>query len=759
MLRRSPVPSLAPVATESYSGMPLRLLLISLLLVLGAWSAWNAYNDYLEAVEQGYRMLEVRAREREARISGSLRSVSLMLGSISEDLQDRPAMSVAETNQLLRNYLRQLPELRNLLIEDASGRIVAEAREISIGGDASDRDYFKHHRDAPQDDQFHVSRPFKALSGVTATTLSRVMRDKQGGFAGVVLASLDAAFFTDTLKLSVHESGVQAALINLHGDIISSIPVSDPIGQNLQGDIAFTEHVTSGLATTRHLNVVKLQQVKRLSVFHDLSGVPLAVVVSRDYDLLLDDWRRSLYAPAGSFLLLATALMFFFGLAARTQRSVVEAHKQLAERALELRTIIETEPECVKQLDADGTLLQMNLAGLAMIEADSPDQAIGQNMQQLVMPEYRDAFGALTRKVFAGGSGDLVFAITGLKGGHRWLETRAAPLRNSQGQVTALLGLTRDITERHQAEAELRIAAAAFEAQEGYVVTNADNIVMRVNPSFTTITGYTAEEIIGRHIRILKSDRHDANFYQAVWQAIASKGTWRGEIMNRTRNGEVHPHDVSISAVRDDNGVVTHYVGGYTDITERRKMEEQVRQLAFHDTLTGLPNRRLISDRLNQTMATTKRSSCYGALMFLDLDNFKPLNDTHGHAVGDLLLIEVADRLRSCVREMDTVGRFGGDEFVVMLGELNSSKDASTTQARIVAEKIRATLSQPYKLRVSQDGKADAVIEHRCIASMGVALFIDHQASEDDILKWADSAMYQAKEAGQNLIRFHDVQA
>jgi len=178
--------------------------------------------------------------------------------------------------------------------------------------------------------------------------------------------------------------------------------------------------------------------------------------------------------------------------------------------------------------------------------------------------------------------------------------------------------------------------------------------------------------------------------------------------------------------------------------------------LAFYDALTGLPNRRLASDRLIQIMATTKRSGCYGALMFLDLDNFKQLNDTHGHEVGDLLLVELANRLKHCVRETDNVGRFGGDEFIVMLSELNSSEDASMTQARIVAEKISAALSEPYRLNVAQNGKPDQAIEHRCTTSIGVALFIDHELSQEEIIKRADKAMYQAKSAGRNLIRFHE---
>lgn len=204
-----------------------------------------------------------------------------------------------------------------------------------------------------------------------------------------------------------------------------------------------------------------------------------------------------------------------------------------------------------------------------------------------------------------------------------------------------------------------------------------------------------------------------------------------------------------------DGGFVTIYM----DITERKRMEDQVRQLAFYDPLTKLPNRRLLSDRLNQTMAASKRSSCYGALMFLDLDNFKPLNDHYGHEVGDLLLIEAAERMRRCVREVDTVARFGGDEFVVVLSDLDPDIAKSDTEARKVAEKIRGVLSEPYVLTVRHEGEADTRVEHHCTASIGVMLFLNHEVSQDDILKWADTAMYQAKESGRNRICFHDANA
>lgn len=189
------------------------------------------------------------------------------------------------------------------------------------------------------------------------------------------------------------------------------------------------------------------------------------------------------------------------------------------------------------------------------------------------------------------------------------------------------------------------------------------------------------------------------------------------------------------------------------------EFDEKIHDMAFYDALTQLPNRHLLEDRLEQTMSASKRSGHYAALMFLDMDNFKPLNDAHGHAAGDLLLAEAARRINSCVREVDTVSRIGGDEFVVVLNELDRDKAESAAQASLVAEKIRTTLSKPYAIKVRQTGGAETTIEHRCTSSIGVALFIDHEFSPEDILKRADMAMYQAKEAGRNLVWFYDSKA
>ncbi|MFB0935254.1 MAG: diguanylate cyclase [Propionivibrio sp.] len=239
---------------------------------------------------------------------------------------------------------------------------------------------------------------------------------------------------------------------------------------------------------------------------------------------------------------------------------------------------------------------------------------------------------------------------------------------------------------------------------------------------------------------------------ERMMKVAKAKGLHRFEWTHTKANGSEFVAEVTLSSIELNGRQVIYCV--WRDITERKLMEEQIRVLAFHDQLTGLPNRRLLNDRLGQALAAGKRSGYFGALMLLDLDNFKPLNDAHGHAAGDMLLVEVAHRLKACVRDLDTVARFGGDEFVIMLAELSTDRDESASQSENIAEKIRASLSAPYRLTIKRRGKPSADIEHRCTASIGVTLFRDHTVHQEDVIKRADTAMYDAKESGRNAIRF-----
>ena len=315
------------------------------------------------------------------------------------------------------------------------------------------------------------------------------------------------------------------------------------------------------------------------------------------------------------------------------------------------------------------------------------------------------------------------------------------------GVPVGVQGIGRDISERKRLETDLRIAATAFESQESLLITDANGVILRVNKAFTKCTGYTADEVVGQTPRLFKSGRHGADFYRDMWENIHRTGGWQGEIWDRRKNGEVYPKWLTISAVRGNDGVVTHYVGSHIDITERKAAEEQIRQLAFHDPLTRLPNRQLLLDRLQHSLNSNARSGRNGALLFIDLDNFKNLNDTLGHAMGDSLLQQAAERLNSCKREGDTVARLGGDEFVVMLENLSGQPLEAAEQAESVGEKILAALSRPYQLGTHV---------FRSSGSIGAAVFGGGTQEAEELLKQADIAMYQAKKADRNTLRFFD---
>ncbi len=284
-----------------------------------------------------------------------------------------------------------------------------------------------------------------------------------------------------------------------------------------------------------------------------------------------------------------------------------------------------------------------------------------------------------------------------------------------------------------------------------------NNHFIACNEAAVRTLGYAnRESLMNVHPSRLSPPRQpdgQASFSKAerMMKIAKAKGLHRFEWTHTKADGSQFIAEVTLSSIKLDGRQLIYC--GWRDITERKQLEEQIRALAFLDQLTNLPNRRLLNDRLGQALAAGKRSGYFGALMLLDLDNFKPLNDLHGHAAGDVLLVEVAHRLKACVRDMDTVARFGGDEFVVMLAELSTDRNESVAQAQKIAEKIRASLSRPYRLTLKRRGKPAATVEHCCTASIGVTLFRDHAVHQEDVLKRADAAMYDAKDSGRNAIR------
>lgn len=292
---------------------------------------------------------------------------------------------------------------------------------------------------------------------------------------------------------------------------------------------------------------------------------------------------------------------------------------------------------------------------------------------------------------------------------------------------------------------ELSIAATAFQSQEGIMVTDANTVMVRVNQSYTRITGYSAEDAIGQAPQLISSGKHSKEFYAEMWKDINNTGSWEGEIWNRRKNGEIYPCYLTITAVKNMAGNTTNYVGAFNDITSSKAASEEIKNLAFYDPLTHLPNRRLLLDRLNYALGVSARSSERGALLFIDLDHFKTLNDTLGHEVADLLLVEVAARLTASIRESDTAARLGGDEFIVLIECLSVQGIEAEAQTKDIAEKILTSLNQPYKLDRHK---------YRNTASIGAILFNGQEQGSEELLKQAGIAMYQSKADGRSTLRF-----
>ena len=336
---------------------------------------------------------------------------------------------------------------------------------------------------------------------------------------------------------------------------------------------------------------------------------------------------------------------------------------------------------------------------------------------------------------------ELVYRMKNPSDGWNWIECVGSVVeRDAAGQAIRLVGTVSDVTTDEENKIELRLSALVFdEATEGIAITNAKNEFIRVNKAFSAITGYSQREVLGKTPAMLSSGMQGKSFYQNLWMSLQKHGYWRGEIWNRHKSGAFYAEWLSISVARDENGAVLRYVAIFSDITEQKQKDELIQRQALYDALTNLPNRRLFFDRLEQEIEASKRDERTFDILFIDLDHFKEINDGNGHAMGDHVLIEVAQRLLRCCRASDTVARMGGDEFVIL------ARNTDAAQAEHLASKVIATLRQPILI----DGKS-----FRLSASVGVSNFPQDGADAHELLSSADTAMYAAKKDGRDTFHF-----
>ena len=449
------------------------------------------------------------------------------------------------------------------------------------------------------------------------------------------------------------------------------------------------------------------------------------------------------------------------------QRHELEVHKveleiqneQLVEAqvALEISRdryidLYEFAPVGYLTLSREGIILEVNLSG-TMILGDDRKKLLRRRFSPLVSIEDRDRwYQHFLHALRSDGTQNIELVLVRENGST--FNALLSCLRIPNGDDSAMRVIMTDISDQKRIEEEIRIAAIAFESQSPMIVTDVSGRILRVNSSFTYHTGYSREEALGRTTRLLHSGRHDSSFFEQIELLLKKDLSWQGEMWNQHKNGKVYAEWVSISAVTNPHGKTTHHIYTFTDINQNKEASAEIHRLAYYDPLTQLPNRRMLLDRIDQALSSSARYKRYGAILFLDLDHFKTLNDTMGHEAGDHILVEMAKRMQLTLRSTDTVSRvsstisrLGGDEFVVLMEDLGETPDSAAIQAQKVAEKLHEALGLPYFLPTR---------EVPLTTSIGVTLFYTHNLSAVTLLKQADLALYQAKKVGGNTVQFFD---
>lgn len=428
-----------------------------------------------------------------------------------------------------------------------------------------------------------------------------------------------------------------------------------------------------------------------------------------------------------------------------------ETQQKVHDQVIRLRDIFSASMDAIIAADENGTIVEWN-AQAEIIFGWKRDEILGDYLHETIIPlAYRNRHLEGIERLKKTGQATMLgqrIEITALKknGEEFPIELSISQLDRNEGLLFS--AFVRDLTEIKAARQELKLAATTFESHSGIMITDGEKNILRVNSALEKMSGYNADELIGKNPRMLRSDLQDNAFYKKMWLKIKTTGGWQGELWNSKKDGSLYAEDLTITAVKDKIGNVTHYVGTSNDITERKRAEEKIEQLAYYDELTNLANRRLLLNRLHYEILVATRHQTFGSLLYLDLDRFKNLNDALGHPVGDELLRQVATRLKELVRGGDTVSRLGGDEFVIMLPVMNEDVERATIEASAVAEKARMRLGEVFDLEGYQ---------YHLNTSIGIVIFPEEDDTPDNILKHADSALYLAKAEGRNTSRFYEV--
>ena len=745
------------------------ILLFGLLLLAGA-VIHNLYRNYEDILDAEQQRLLTQSRVIAVNVASRLESTDKILRLIRRELGAYPE----------KEWFRQIPHQRfelmvnalsgvhSMLVLDARGKVVISNHREILGSNLGVRPYFQAALRAPNPEKLYMTPPFKTLPGTWGIALVRVIQNRQGQFSGVVVATLNPEYFKVLLGSVQYAPDMWSALA--HGDGLQFIMEPDRPGQqgmNLaKPGSFFTRHMESGkkenvlsgtVSSTGEQRLMALSSVQLATLGMDR---PLVIAVSRDLVQLHAGWHKHAVNQAITFSIIAaltvSALIGFQRYQREQLHQALEAEQALLNTKQQLRDIIDFLPDATFVVDNDKKVVIWNRA-IEKMSGVSKEEMIGKGDHEYSIPFYGyrrtqllDLLEINDEELAAKYSqvrrtGEIMDAETfcpalyGGEGAYVW--ATGVPLYDATGQRVGAIESIRDISDRKKTEEYLRKLTHGIEnSASAVMITDVEGRIEYVNKKFCQLTGYNAEEVIGHNPRILKSDATPREVFDNLWKTILSGEEWRGELMNRRRNGEVYWSIASISPLHNEHGEITHFIANVEDINDRKNAEATIERLAYYDPLTDLPNRRMLQDRLELALRRSRRQASGAALLYLDLDSFKHINDSLGHPAGDKLLREMASRFTKTLRDDDVVCRLGGDEFAVVLHDIRHDQDVVP-----IAQKLLDVAAEPLQL----EGREVVVT-----SSVGIALFPKDGTDAKVLGKHADIALYHAKEEGKNTFRF-----
>ena len=711
------------------------ILLTAVLWVIGVLAAFQSYDA---EIDNGHVEMENLGTRLAHHTSISIKNVDLALirtaSRFAKDWDDLTRSKV-KMNEFLLTAFAGMQQLNDIMILEVGGQQIYRHRFGFGKAEPMDQKDMMVHMLLNPEKRLYIGTMYSADS----IGLSRPIYDLDNVLRGYVVAKIRASYLKEIYEIGLSNSGHRFALYSLSGRIFS-VPQDFPFNHNVSSVI---------LGKTRqstHLN--SDENPDALTSHTKVPNYDLAVTAEVPYEEVVGRWQTNIAIFGG----IAIAFSVFIMVAAsQLQNSWLKMREEIASRRnaeIDLKKLsraVEQSPASVLITDKDALIEYVN-PKFTETSGYLPEEVYGKNPKILSanIGQVTD-FQELWQTLLAGKEWRGHFCNRRKDGSIFWERASLSAIRNSKGAITNFLAVKEDVTQLKQTEDQLQLAAAVFEvASEAIMVCDGDNVIETVNTSFTDITGYQADEVVGESPSLLKSGRHNDQFYADMMTSLQRKGRWEGEIWNRRKNGEIYPQWLSIKTIHDEHGKIIRYISLFSDITSRKKNEERILYQANYDALTGLPNRSLFMDRLQRAVIRAERAGTQIALLFIDLDRFKNVNDTLGHAAGDLLLQEASRRLTSLVRRTDTVARLGGDEFTIIIQDLTDF-----VLIENLVEKLLDKLSAPYEL----DQNVAFVS-----ASIGITVYPNDGKNVEELLKNADAAMYQAKDGGRNLSQFFTVE-